>query len=523
MVNIVETYYRDFWGVLEMKESGILKRNEIEANRFASKVMLISIVFVILFLVIKLIGLFVVPLGTLALALGISAVFLLIPSLLVFVLKKQDPWVKYVIAASAVMAIFCVFTILSHNVVLLYCYPIAIASLYFTRRLCFFTAVLSVVMLAIGQILSVYIGITDNNLATVGRMIASGVVPRTLEFAIIAVIFIYLSRRTRSMLQNVMGAEEQAVLLQKTLAMTEKAREVSGILAESVRQLSAVTDNTTKSNEQIAVNAQEISLASESTIKHMEEAIEMVSRISQSINRIADEGNAIAGISREVRERNEKSGDILHQVIREMDSISQATIESRDVVARLMERSEEIGRFVETITGISEQTNMLALNASIESARAGEQGKGFAVVAAEIRTLAEQSQKAANDIADLIQQITQDTEKAANAMDTNSELVRNGLSLINEAGSVFELLSRTGKDMHMKISEVSQATKNAAADSSKIVEIVEGVRDLNRKNLAELQEIAAAVEQQLASMQEVSASTSSIEDISKDLLEVVEG
>jgi methyl-accepting chemotaxis protein len=88
---------------------------------------------------------------------------------------------------------------------------------------------------------------------------------------------------------------------------------------------------------------------------------------------------------------------------------------------------------------------------------------------------------------------------------------------------VFELLSRTGKDMHMKISEVSQATKNAAADSSKIVEIVEGVRDLNRKNLAELQEIAAAVEQQLASMQEVSASAGSIEDISKDLLEVVEG
>ena len=248
----------------------------------------------------------------------------------------------------------------------------------------------------------------------------------------------------------------------------------------------------------------------------------MVSRISQNINRIADEGNAIAGISREVRERNEKSGDILHQVIREMDSISQATIESRDVVARLMERSEEIGRFVETITGISEQTNMLALNASIESARAGEQGKGFAVVAAEIRTLAEQSQKAANDIADLIQQITQDTEKAANAMDTNSELVRNGLSLINEAGSVFELLSRTGKDMHMKIAEVSQATMDVAEDSSKIVEIVEGVSDLNRKNLAELQEIAAAVEQQLASMQDMSASVGSIKEISRDLLKVVE-
>ena len=134
MVNIVETYYRDFWGVLEMKESGILKRNEIEANRFASKVMLISIVFVILFLVIKLIGLFVVPSepGT---GLGISAVFLLIPSLLMFVLKKQDPWVKYVIALCRYGHILRIY----HTVA--QCGSAvpanSIASLYFTRRLCF--------------------------------------------------------------------------------------------------------------------------------------------------------------------------------------------------------------------------------------------------------------------------------------------------------------------------------------------------------------------------------------------------
>jgi methyl-accepting chemotaxis protein len=214
---------------------------------------------------------------------------------------------------------------------------------------------------------------------------------------------------------------------------------------------------------------------------------------------------------------------MLQQVIQGMGSISESTIQSRDIVARLMEKSEEIGRFVETITGISEQTNMLALNASIESARAGEQGRGFAVVASEIRALAEQSQKAASDIAELIEQITRDTEKAANAMDTSSALVENGLSLIREASSTFGQLSQSGKSMHMKIAEVSQATNNVAADSSRIVDIVEGVRDLNRKNLAELQEIAAAVEQQLASMQEVSASAGSIEDISKDLLEVVEG
>ncbi|NLU32569.1 MAG: hypothetical protein GXX04_08115 [Clostridiaceae bacterium] len=293
-------------------------------------------------------------------------------------------------------------------------------------------------------------------------------------------------------------------------------------MAESVYQLSTIIDSTAKSNEQIAANAQKISSASKSTINNMDEAIEMVSRISQNITRIADEGNAMAAISQEVRNCNETSGGILKQVAREMDSISQATNESRDIVARLIERSEEIGRFVETITGISEQTNMLALNASIESARAGEQGKGFAVVAAEIRMLAEQSQKAASDIANLIEQITRDTEKASKAMDTSSELVRNGLSLIREAGSAFGKLSETGTVMHGKVAEVSQATRNVAADSGKIVEIVEGVRDLNRKNLAELQEIAAAVEQQLASMQDMSASAGSIKEISRDLLKVVE-
>ena len=108
-------------------------------------------------------------------------------------------------------------------------------------------------------------------------------------------------------------------------------------------------------------------------------------------------------------------------------------------------------------------------------------------------------------------------------MDTSSALVENGLSLIREASSTFGQLSQSGKPMHMKIAEVSQATNNVAADSSRIVDIVEGVRDLNRKNLAELQEIAAAVEQQLASMQEAAASAGCIEDISKDLMEVVEG
>lgn len=505
-----------------MNQSGILTKNEIEANQFAAKVMLLTIIFIFVFFLMDLFGILSVPVGTMSLVLGISAAFLAIPAVIVFALKKQDPWVKYVITTSAILATFMVFAILTQNVILLYSYPVAIASLYFSRRLSWYTVSLSLVMLSIAQFISFYVGMADKNLDTITKMITLGIIPRAIEFLMVSAIFILLAKRTGNMLNNVMGAKEQAELLQKTLSMTQNAREVSNTLVGSVQQLSAIIDNTTRANEQIAGNTQKISSASESTIKYMDEAIDMVSRISQNINQIADDGKTIAGISQEVRARNEKSGDLLRQVIQEMDSIAKATLDSRNVVARLKEKSAEISRFVETITGISEQTNMLALNASIESARAGEQGRGFAVVAAEIRLLAEQSQKAASDIANLIEQITQDTEKAASAMDTNSELVKNGLSMIRDAGSTFGQLSQSGMQMHYKIAEVSQSTRNAATDSSKMVEIVEGVRDLNKKNLDELQEIAAAVEEQLASMQQVSSSVNCIDQISQDLLAVVE-
>ena len=504
-----------------MNQQGMLVRNEIEANRFTAKVMLASVIFVILFLLLKLFGMFVISLETMVLALGLSTLFLLIPWFIVLILKRQDGWIKYAIVTSAVMAVFMVFSILSHNVILLYSYPVAIASLYFSKRLCSYTVALTLILLSIGQILSFYIGVPDGNLPAISRLIVSGIIPRAIEFLIISFISIALATRTYKMLENLMSAEEQAELLRKTLDMTQKAREVSNSLVESVHQLSVVIDNTTQANEQIAGNTQKISSASKSTVQYMNDAIEMVSRISRTISRIADEGNEIAAISQEVRTYNEKSGAVLRQVMQEMDSIAKATKESRETIARLLEKSEEIKRFVQTITGISQQTNLLALNASIESARAGEQGKGFAVVATEIRALAEQSQKAAKDIAVLIEQITGDTEKASGAMEVCSDLVQNGLSLIRDAGSTFGLLSESGKKMHFKIKEVGEATREAAEESSKMVGLVEDVRELSNKNLDELQEIAAATEEQLASMQQVASSVGCIENMSKVLLDSV--
>lgn len=505
-----------------MSENKILARNEREANRFAAKVMLATILVVAATLVMDLMKIFIVELDVMIKALSLATVLLMIPAFLVFVLKQDKGWVKYVTVASAALMTATISTFLTFHVVILSVYSLAIASLYFSRRLSWFAVLFSMATISVSSILSFSAGgVVDKNFQTMSDIIIFGVVPRNMELMVLALIFIALSKRTRKMLENVMGAEEQKNFLDRMMAITGKSSEVSAVLADSVRQLSEITGHTSHANEQIARDAGEIASGSQNTLRFVDEAAAAAEGISSHLGRIAEEGMRIADISGQVRQMTDENGRVLQEAVEGVRSIAQVTGESKEIIHKLEEKSGEIGRIVEIITGISGQTNLLALNAAIESARAGEQGKGFAVVASEIRGLAEQSQKAAKDIATLIREVLEDTQKAVAAMDRGAEMVDRGLAVINRAGEAFEKVSEAGRDMNEKVQEVSEVTVKVAEESGKIVDIVRQIREINHKSLTELQSIAAASEEQLASMQQVASSVDAIEQISGELLEVV--
>jgi methyl-accepting chemotaxis protein len=505
-----------------MKHNSILERNEYEANRLAAKVMLMSIFFVVLVLVLDIMEIFVVPLPTMLVALSIATALLLIPSILVFIFRVEGWAVKYIAVSATALMIGALNMFLSYNMIILYIYPIAIASLFFSRRLSWFAVLFSVTSVTVGQLLSVnFAGVEDKNFTSSFQMLVYGVIPRDIQLLALALIFIILSKRTRSMLENAVGAEEQKKMLDRMMAVTDKSFEVSNVLVGSVKQLSEITTHTTQANGQIVEHTDRIVSGSENTLKLVDEAADAAESISASFNKVAEEGRLIADISQQVSKMNEESGQIVKRAIDKMQLIEKVTGDSKAIVTRLGERSNEIGRIVEVISGISGQTNMLALNAAIESARAGEQGKGFAVVSSEIRSLAEQSEKAAKDIAILIRSIIEDTAKAVDSMDRSSIMVGEGLEVINEAGSSFEKVSSAGLEMNEKIREVSDSTVEAAGSSDKIVGIVKSIRDINHSSMEKLQGIAAASEEQLASMQQVAASVDTIEKISGELLEVV--
>jgi len=507
-----------------MNENRILVKNEYEANRFAAKVMLFTIIFVALVYLLDVVGIFVVPIITMTIALSVGVVLLLIPSVIVFILKAQGWWVKYVTVSAATLMVAFVSAFLSFHAILMYVYAIAIASLYFSRRLSWFAVVFSIIFISLGQIMGFYTnGVPDKNFTDMFGTVIYGVLPRAIELFAISLIFIALSKRTKNMLENVMGAEDQKAMLDRTLAITNKSYEVSSVLAESVKQLSDITEHTTKTNEQIAENTGKIAAGSEDTLKFVDEAVDEVSNISKNLNKIAEEGSFIADISSQVNQMTQNNGLIIRDAADEMRAIDSATGESKELIHRLGERSNEIGRIVEVIKGISGQTNLLALNAAIESARAGEQGKGFAVVAGEIRTLAEQSERAAKDISNLIKEVLEDTQKAVESMDKGSKMVGRGLEVINEADRSFERVSAASMELNNKVQEVSGVTLNVARGSDRIVDIVRNIRDINYRNLGELQSIAAASEEQLASMQQVASSVETIEKTAGELLGVVKG
>ena len=505
-----------------MKNNGILVRNEQEANKFAATITLITIIFIALVFALNVVGIFIVPMGPMAIAMTTATLMMLIPSLLVFVLKRTDDWVKYVIITASILMVATFSLLLSYHVILLFIYPIAISSLYFSRRLSWFALAVSQVLFAISQLASLNAGgVVDNNMLIPYDMIVYAIVPRSIELIALTLIFIALSKRTKALLQNVVGAEEQKDTLEHIMALTDKSYEVSNTLADSVKTLSEVTDYAIKSNEEITTMAGNIVDGSQKTIQYVDEASSVVAKVASNLNVIANDNKEISKMSQETKTLTDNNTINMKDAANGMQQIDLATKESRTIILRLGEKSNEIANIAEIIKDIASRTNLLSLNASIESARAGEHGKGFAVVASEIRALAAQSQRAAEDIAVLIQNVVDETTEAVNSMDLNTKYVENGLTLLNKA-------DKSSEDITYSIDKVNHLAQNTASLSTTVAEngekintAVDGISKLTMESIMELKTILSASEQQLKSMNEVAISVDSINTTSEELLKVV--
>ncbi|MEN6411521.1 MAG: methyl-accepting chemotaxis protein [Veillonellales bacterium] len=303
--------------------------------------------------------------------------------------------------------------------------------------------------------------------------------------------------------------------------LVKQVQSQSQHVAASSEELNASAEQSAQATNQIAAAVTDIARGTDRQVTAVDEASAVIEQMSAGIQQVATSANSVAGVAEKAADAAQAGGKSAAAAVSQMSSIEKTVGNSAQVVAKLGERSKEIGEIVAAISGIAGQTNLLALNAAIEAARAGEQGRGFAVVAEEVRKLAEQSQEAASKIADLIGEIQGDTERAVAAMGDGTREVKVGTEVVSQAGEAFNEIMTIVNQVSSQVKEISAAIQQLTEGSQQIVSSVKAVDKISKDNGGQTQTVSAAAEEQSASMEEIASASQGLARMAQDLQSVI--
>ena len=270
---------------------------------------------------------------------------------------------------------------------------------------------------------------------------------------------------------------------------TTVSEDITGAIADSVNyaidELRSLVTTINETSEQVSSSAQETQTTARHLANAAEQQAQRISTATSAINQIAssmDDVSKNSAESADVAERSVKiashGAEVVRETISGMDSIRDQIQETSKRIKRLGESSQEIGSIVELINDIAEQTNILALNAAIQAASAGEAGRGFAVVADEVQRLAERSTSATKRIEALVQTIQSDTNEAVNSMEQTTAEVVAGARKAEDAGSALGDIERVSHDLSSLIQNISTAAREQSAAATDISVSMNAIQEI---------------------------------------------
>lgn len=276
-----------------------------------------------------------------------------------------------------------------------------------------------------------------------------------------------------------------------------------------------------RSATEVAAAMEDLANASSEQTSQINDTALTINELSGLVRKVSTDTSDIAKVSEKMADSAVVGQKVTVDVANEINELYQSTKEVALVIDDVNQASGEISEITAVISGIAEQTSLLALNASIEAARAGAHGKGFSIVAKETAKLAEQSKQSAQMIADLIIQMKLKTTRAVDTIQRGMVKVEAGKSLAGEATFTFENIFKELRDVMAQINMVAVSARHMAEKNENVINAISNIATISQESMASTEEISATTEQQSAAAQEVTSMAENLATIANKLKESV--
>ena len=274
--------------------------------------------------------------------------------------------------------------------------------------------------------------------------------------------------------------------------LTRSVNRMSDSLKQMVGEINASSSEVAAAATEISSSAEELSRGLEEQNSQMTQVSSAAEELASSVVEVANKATEASSNAQSAGDKATSGGEIVQQTIQGMQSIDDAVSSGAQSVEQLGKRGDEIGEVIATINEIADQTNLLALNAAIEAARAGEHGKGFAVVADEVRKLADRTVKATEEIATSIQAVQNETGQAVERMRTGTENVKSGVELASQAGDSLREIVKSSQEVSGMIASIASAAEEQSAASEQISKNIQSIDEITRQSVEASQQAASA-------------------------------